>query len=107
MVQLPAAVADAVAMNPPSGWIESDVQVVVGAEAPVVTTLSGKVELSTDSTPGGAILMYPAAFAVYVMLFMVKVPVLADAVSATVAHTVVVPLAQYEKESVVVPGLGV
>ena|SRR6516225_2970079 len=107
MVQLPAVVADAVAMNPPSGWIESEVQVVVGAEVPVVTTVSGKVELSTDSTPGGAILMYPAVFAVYVILFMVMVLVFVDALSVTVAHTVVVPLAQYEKESIVVPGLGV
>ena len=61
-------------MNPPFGSIVSDAQL-PGVAAGVVTTFSGKpaLSLSTERGPGGGMLMYPAACAVYVMGLMVRV----------------------------------
>jgi hypothetical protein len=80
---------------------------------PDTTTVRGKLlgSLSTERTPGEAILMNVDICEVKVMAFATGGPLRDEAVSVTVVHRPAVPaaapLAQYVNKSELVPGFGV
>src|SRR5271165_263068 len=93
--------------HPPAGIVAL---VHAGSVTPDNATLRGRLFGSElyCSRPGEGILINVAVFAVKVRLIALGFPASDDAPRVTVVHTVVVPLAQYPKESAPVePGFGV